>query len=587
MAREADPVRLEVIKNGFDTIADEMALILMRTAYSPIVRDAMDFSTALCDGEGRTLAQGLTTPLHLGSFFDAMRFLLDHYRGRIFPGDVFIGNDPYLAAGQHLPDIYVARPIFIDGALSGWATTVAHHVDVGGTIPGSNALGAGEIFQEGLRLPFLKLYERGSPNAAIFEIVKANVRTPDLVIGDLEAQIVATTVGEREYVELHRHQGAEAMRLYIEELHDYAEDLARREIAEMPDGVYEFTDQIDGLGETPEPIVFKVKLDIRGEEVSVDWSGTSPQVKGGINAPFPFTKAAAYAALRAVMASDIPNCHGFTRPITVTAPDGTVVKPLPPAACGARGITGFRMIDCLMGALAKATPERVTADGSGGSTLPTFAGTRGGKAFVFSETLMGNTGGSAGHDGQEGVAHIGANQSNVPIELIEASYPIRIELYGFVADSGGAGKHRGGLSIVREYRVLQDETLLSVRSDKRAFPPHGLFGGAAGAPSMNLINPGAGERALPVLMVAPLILGKGALFRHTMAGGGGFGDPLERDPPAVLGDVIAEKVSPAHAAETYGVILRAGAGGGWSLDEGETRRCRDRLRAARAGAGAA
>ena len=569
-----DPIRLEVIKSGFDAIADEIALILMRTAYSAIVRDAMDFSTAICDSGGHTLAQGLTTPMHLGSFYDAMRALITGYDGQVRPGDIFIGNDPYVAAGQHLPDIYIVQPIFVDDVVEGWATTVAHHVDVGGIIPGSNALGAHEIFQEGLRLPFLKLYDEGIPNDAIWRIIETNVRVPDLVVGDLQAQVVSCSVGARGYEELFARYGRDEMHAYIAELHDYAESLARAEISEIPDGTYRFTDHIDGLGAEPETIVFEVAVTVEDDHVTVDWEGTSPQVNGGINAPFPFTKAAVYAALRSIMGSDVPNCHGYTRAITVNAPSGTLVNPVSPAACGARGITGFRMIDCLFGALAAAVPDKVAADGSGGSTLPTIAGYQDGRAFVFSETLMGNWGGTAFHDGQEGVPHMGANQSNVPGELIEADYPIRIEQYGFVTDSGGPGKYRGGLAIVRDYRILAKDAVLSVRSDKRDHPPHGLAGGQPGAPSLNVVNPDSEARVLPVLLTSPVSLQRGDVFRHVMAGGGGYGDPLERDPALCMADVVAGKMTAEHAAEAYGVAIDTSDPLRPALDETATARLR-------------
>ena len=570
MNRSLDPVRLEVMKNGFDTIADEIALILMRTAYSSIVRDSMDYSTAICDAQGRTLAQGLTTPMHLGSFYDAMRSLIPRYREAIHPGDIFIGNDPYVAGGQHLPDIYVIKPVFFGEELAAWSMTLAHHVDVGGIVAGSNALGSEEIIQEGIRIPFLKLYDRGERNETLWELIGLNVRVPDLMLGDLQAQIVASTAGERAMQELIARYGMETVNLYVEGLHDYAERLTRAEIAEMPDGVYRFVDHIDGLGEEPEPIEFRVALSIAGDQAVVDWSGTSEQVKGGINAPVPFTRAASYTALRSVMASEIPNCHGFRRAIRVEAPPGTIVNPVSPAACGTRGITGFRMIDCLFGALAQAAPDRVAADGSGGSTLPTLSSYMPGQAFVFSETLMGNWGGTADHDGQEGVSHMGANQSNVPIELIEAENPIRIERYGVVPDTGGPGRFRGGLALMREYRTLADDIKLSVRSDKRAFPPHGLFGGEAGTGSRNLVNPGPEERQLPVLLTEPVSLQKGDLFHHVMAGGGGYGDPLERDPERVLEDVTDGKVTVRHAREAYGVVIETDGNGCFRVDRAAT-----------------
>jgi N-methylhydantoinase B len=575
MRGDVDPIRLELIRNGFDTIADEMALILMRAAYSSIVRDAMDFSTAVCDASGRTLAQGLTTPLHLGSLHDAMDFLVENFGDGLEPGDVLIGNDPYISAGQHLPDIYIVRPVFLDGRRIGFAVALAHHVDVGGIIPGSNSLGAYEIFQEGLRLPFLKLYARGAANDAIFQIIRANVRTPNLVLGDLEAQLVATIGAEKSLIKLFRAYGIEAMERYVDALHDYAEALTRHEIMEIPDGTYRFRDEIDGLGANPKPIVFHVELTVAGDRITVDWAGTEKQVQGGINAPFPFTRAASYAALRSVMGGDIPNCHGFTRPITVKAPKGSLVNPEAPAACGARGITGFRMIDCLLGALAKAAPHRVNADSAGGSSLPTFSGWADGTQFVFSETLMGNTGGGSSDDGQEGVCHIGANQSNVPIEIIELDHPIRIERYEAVIDSGGPGKHRGGLGIRRDYRILADNVFVSIRSDKRRFPPHGLDGGGPGAGSMTLLNPGAaGEAEIPVLTTTPLFLNEGDLFSHRLAGGGGYGNPLERDPDAVLADVLSGRVSARAAQEAYGVAVRV-----TGVDRGEVDH--DRTRALR------
>jgi N-methylhydantoinase B len=579
MSKTIDPILLEVLKNGFDSIADEMALILMRTAYSAIVRDTLDYSTAICDAKGQTLAQGLTTPLHLGSFYDAMRFLMKQYEGQIFPGDIYIANDPYVAAGQHLPDIYIIKPIFIANLLRGWATTVCHHTDVGGIVPGSNALGAREIYQEGLRLPFLKLYERGKTNQTIWDIVAINVRVPDKVIGDLRAQVAACHVGEREFKDLFNRYGPETMTAYMEELHNYAERLVRTEFSEMPDGTYEFTDHIDGLGPDPEPIVFKVKLVIEGDEVLVDWTGTSAQVKGGVNSPFPFTKAASYTALRSVMSVDLPNCQGYTRAINVVAPEGTVANPVSPAACGARGISGFRMIDCLFGALAQALPGRVPADSCGGATLIGFGGYHEGAPFVYVETFMGNFGGTPTHDGQEGVPHMGANQANVPVELVEIDHPLHIVQYGLVPDTGGAGKFRGGLSLIREFKVLADEALLTVRSDKRRYPPHGLLGGKTGSPSWNIINPGRENRILPVLLTEPEIMGKGEVYRHILAGGGGYGDPLDRDPKLVLKDVLEEKVSKDHAKEAYGVVFRNEDPPG--LDLAETARLRTEMRANR------
>lgn len=553
-----DPIRLEVMKNAFDAVADEMALMLMRAAHSPIVRDSMDFSTALCDVEGRTLAQGITTPMHLGSFYDAMQHLLARFEGNIHEGDVFIGNDPYAAAGQHLPDIYIFEPIFVAGNIVGWTTTVAHHADVGGIVPGSNALGATEIYQEGLRLPFLKLYEEGQRNEAIWQIIGLNVRVPAMVHGDLHAQMAACRAGRQSFLDLEARYGIDEVLAYGDELHDYAERLARAEITDLPNGTFHFTDHLDGLGAAPVPIVIQVALTIADDTISVDFTGTSLQVEGGVNTPLPFTKASVYTALRSVMQSDIPNCHGFERVVTVTAPKGTVVNSVHPAPCGARGITGYRIIDAMFGALAQPVPERVTADGMGGSTIPTFSGWRDGQAFVFAETAMGTWGASANLDGQVGVPHMGANQANVPIEMIEASFPLRIREYGIVPDTGGAGRHRGGDSFVREYEYLGEGAgLLSLRSDKRDFRPHGLYGGEEGRAPTNLLIQDGVATELPVLVTDPLVLKKGDVFRHISPSGGGFGPLSERAADAVDADLEAGRISDETATRYRAAAMAA------------------------------
>ena len=545
----------EVIKYAFDAIADNMALTLMRTSHSGIVRDSLDFSTALSDATGQTIAQGVCTPMHLGCFQDALKNVINSFKEKIYQDDVFIFNDPFAAAGQHLPDIYITSPVFRNSRIVAWATALAHHSDVGGIVAGSNALGAHEIFQEGLRLPVVKFLERGVPNQALWDVITLNVRTPEKVLGDLQAQIAACKSCEKELGDLFDRYGVETVLQYADHLQDYAEELTKSEIRKVPNGIYSFTDHIDGLGKDPQPVILNVKVTVEDETVIVDWEGTSKQVPGGINPSFPFTKSCAYAALRSILDADIPNCEGFSRPITVRAPLGSLLNPKFPAPCGARGITGYRMIDCLFGALSSAVPDNVTADTTGGSTLPTISGYINGKAYVFCETFMGTWGGTSKHDGQEGVPHMGANQSNVSVEMIEQDYPIRINQYGLVSDTGGAGQYRGGLALMREYESLHDGALLNVRSDKRDFPPHGLFSGKNGKPSKNILNPDSKHKILPVLMTEVETINRGDVFRHIMAGGGGYGDPLKRTPELVLKDVIEEKVTIAGAREDYSVVI--------------------------------
>jgi N-methylhydantoinase B len=550
-----DPFLREVIKYAFDAIADNMALTLMRTSHSGIVRDSLDFSTALSDATGQTIAQGVCTPMHLGCFQDALKNVINSFKEKIYQDDVFIFNDPFAAAGQHLPDIYITSPVFRNSRIVAWATALAHHSDVGGIVAGSNALGAHEIFQEGLRLPVVKFLERGVPNQALWDVITLNVRTPEKVLGDLQAQIAACKSCEKELGDLFDRYGVETVLQYADHLQDYAEELTKSEIRKVPNGIYSFTDHIDGLGKDPQPVILNVEVTVEDETVIVDWEGTSEQVPGGINPSFPFTKSCAYAALRSILDADIPNCEGFSRPITVRAPLGSLLNPKFPAPCGARGITGYRMIDCLFGALSSAVPDNVTADTTGGSTLPTISGYINGKAYVFCETFMGTWGGTSKHDGQEGVPHMGANQSNVSVEMIEQDYPIRINQYGLVSDTGGAGQYRGGLALMREYESLHDGALLNVRSDKRDFPPHGLFNGKNGKPSKNILNPDSKHKILPVLMTEVETLNRGDVFRHIMAGGGGYGDPLKRTPELVLKDVIEEKVTIAGAREDYSVVI--------------------------------
>ena len=552
---KTDPFLLEILRNAFDTIAEEITITIIRTAYSQIVRDSLDFSTALCDANGRTLAQGVCTPMHLGAFHDALTNMIEEVGDDLHPDDVFIMNDPYAAAGQHLPDIYVVKPVYFNESLCGWSATLAHHSDVGGIVAGSNSLGASEIWQEGLRIPVLKLFDKGIRNETIWKMIALNVRTPKLVLGDLQAQVAACVTGARGLARLYERYGAETMDQAIIDLNDYTQRLAEAELSDIPDGTYRFTDHIDGIGENPTPVILQVAVTIEGSRAIVDWEGSSPQLAGGINSTFPFTKACAYAALRSLMRADMPNCHGFTKAIEVLAPEGTIVNPVLPGPCGARGITGYRMIDCLFGALAQAAPDRVTADGSGGSTLPTIAGRIDGKLFVFCETVMGTWGASRENDGQEGVPHIGANQSNVPIEMIEQAYPIRIESYGFVDDSGGPGARRGGLAIRREYRVLVDNATLNIRSDKRDYPPHGLMGGSDGQPSMNYLISGHDCKVLPVLLSDPVGINAGDIFSHVMPSGGGYGAPIDREPELVLADVVLGKVGMEAAKHDYGVVI--------------------------------
>ena len=553
--RKTDAITLEVIENALGSMVDEMALIVMRTAYSGVVKDAMDFSTAFCNQRGEMVAQGLTIALHLGSFPEAVRSILTRYRDQLYPGDIFIMNDPYGSGGIHLPDIYVIKPVFNGSDLESFSCVVAHHTDVGGIVPGSNSTTATEIYQEGLRIPTLKLFERGIPNEAIFALIEKAVRVPDKVLGDLRATIAAANTGERTYQQLVSRYGAETLRDYMDELLNYSERLAREDIRSLPNGVYEFTSHIDHDSVDPAPVVFHVAVTIKDDTVEVDFEGTSPQVRGGINCPLPFTKSAVYAALRLVIDPAIPTSAGYFRPITVRAPEGTIVNPRLPGACGARGIVGYRIMDTVLGALAQAVPDRVPADGEGGNSIISIGGLDARRRpFVYVDLICGARGAGPWGDGIEGVPHAGANTANTPVEIAELESPIRFEQYGMVQDSGGAGQHRGALAQVREVRFLVDNASLQIRSDKRDFPPYGLSGGMPGTPSANILNPGPAQRLLPTMGLTPIR--RDDVLRHVLAGGGGWGDPLGRDPDRVQADVWNEKLTVAYARREYGVVIQ-------------------------------
>ena len=566
-----DLITLEVIKNALSSVADEMALVLMRSAYSPVVRDSMDYSTALCDCDGAVIAQGLTLAVQLGAFPDAMQHLKQQYAGRMQPGDIFIMNDPYGAGGQHLPDIYVIKPLFWEGEIEGYACTMAHHSDVVGIAPGSVAIHATDIYQEGLRLPMLKLYEAGKANDTLFQIIEKNTRLPIQVLGDLRAQLAACAVAERGFFELLKRYGGVAVRPYLEAIMNQAERLMREFIRGIPDGEYRFVDWIDGIGESPETLKIAVCVSVRGDEVEVDFTGTSEQVQGAINCPIAMVRSCSYCAIRCVTSPDIPNCEGYMRPLRVHAPEGTILNPVLPAACAARGVMGYRVFDAIMGALAQVVPERVIAAGEGGPTLFSVGGYHDGRPFVLTEVMVGTWGARAAKDGVEGISNPAANLSNQPVELIEAELPLEVVRYGMVQDSGGAGEQRGGLAFVREFRLLADEAVFTTRADRRDHPPYGFAGGQSGGASCNTLISGKKERALPTMPMEAVKWRSGDVFRHVSAGGGGYGDPLARDPALVLADVLDDKVSLAAARDLYGVVIEK-----HSVDEGATKRLRSK-----------
>lgn len=568
-----DPVTEVLIRNSLQSVVDEMALTLVRTAYSANLKSAMDLSSAICDRSGRLIAQGLTLPLHLGSIPDAMHALLDRFDGSFRPGDAFVLNDPY-DGGTHLPDFFVFQPVFDGEDLLAFAVTVAHHTDVGGRVAGGNGWDSTEIYQEGLRIPCVRLCTDGQINTDFLHLLSANVRIPTKVLGDLRAQLAACHIGERGLLDMVERYGAEVLQVAFEDLLRYTEHMARSVIERLPDGRYEFTDYLDDDGIDPQSIRFQVAVTVRGSELDVDFSGSSPQVKGAINCVLSFTRSSVYACVRCLLPPTLPNNEGYMRVINVVAPPGTIVNPLPPAPVAARGLTGYRIANAVMGALAQVAPNSVPACESGGDTGISLGGYDAQRrAFVFLEFLVCSWGGRPFADGIDGIASMVVNFSNYPAEVIEREYPLRIEEYGFLPDSGGPGRFRGGLALVRRYRFLEESGTFQIRSDRSRFAAYGLAGGGAGRRSRNVLNPGPDERLLPGKTT--LQVTQGDVLLHELAGAGGWGDPLDRDPQRVLEDVRNEKITPEHARSGYGVVLDAS---GARIAEEETARVRAQLR---------
>ena len=547
---KADPITFAVIKNGLDSVVDEMAYTIIRTAGSEIVRDVMDFSAAICDASGEMVAQAKTIALHLGAIPEAMAAVLTRFDGDLHEGDAVIMNDPY-SGGMHLPDIFMFVPVFYEDRIVNYCVAICHHTDVGGRVAGSNASDSTEIYQEGLRLPPIKLFERGRPNEALRDIIRLNVRLPDRVWSDLKAQYAACQVGTRGLHQLLRHYGAAQMKSYMRELLDYAERLARAEIQNWPKGDFAFTDYIDDDGFDDTPIRIQVKISVLEDRLRVDYTGSSPQVKAALNSTKSYTNSCTYLSVRCVLSKDVPNNAGLFRCIEVIAPEASILNPQSPAPCAARALTGDRVFDAMLGALALIVPERVPAAGEGGNTVVCIAGYREDRRpFIIVDMLCGAWGGRPDKDGVEAITNASQNLSNMPVEVMEKQHPVRVEDYGLIPDSGGAGKYRGGIGIRRSYRLLNGEATLQLRADRVRFPPYGLAGGLPGQRSRNFIHDRDGLRLLPGKVT--MTIHQGDVIIHEQAGGGGFGPPSEREPARIEHDLRSGKISAAHALQYYG-----------------------------------
>jgi N-methylhydantoinase B len=555
---DIDPATFQVVKNALYCAAEEMKVVLAKTAYSPLLKVAGDYSCGLFDVHGEMVAQGPDLPIHLGSMPLAVKAVIQAF-GAFEPGDVFIHNDPYFG-GSHLPDVNVVTPAFHEGTLLGFACVRAHWPDIGSATPGSYGATT-EIFGEGLRLPPVKLHAAGVPNRDVEAIIFTNVRTPDERRGDLRAQLAANHRAVTRLQELARKHGVPRLLAIMQGVMDYSERMMRAQLAALPDGTATFEDFCDGDGvlengdKDDRPFWIRMRVDKRGDRLTVDFAGTDAQVPGPMNAPLNVTASGIYCAIKMIADPEdlVPPNSGCWRPITLAAAPGTVVSAAAPApVVYANHEISHRVCDMLFGAMAQLAPDRVMACSQGTSAILTLGGVddRTGGRYVSYETIKGGFGARPRKDGITGIASGISNTMNTPIEVLEMSFPVRVERYAIVPDSGGPGRFRGGCGVERVWRILGQPARASVCLERTKSAPFGLAGGGAGAPGRIAVAADGAEREL---------VSKGAFtappeaeIRLCAPGAGGFGAATARDRARLHDDVIDGYVSPAAAAEQYG-----------------------------------
>lgn len=547
-----DPVTLEVVRNKLDGIANEMQLTLLRSSFSPIVKEGMDCSAALFTADGTTLAQATAIPIHLATMIPALAAVIETFGGEMHEGDVYLLNDPY-CGGTHLPDITLFLPVFADGRVVAFSVTTVHHQDMGGMAPGSIPTNATEIYQEGIRLPPLKLVDRGVMNETLEKILRLNIRMSDVFMGDLHAQLAACKVGARRLGELIVRYGASSLVEMFEELLSRSETMTREALRELPEGTFRYVDWLDNDGvDLDRRVRVEVAVTIRDGTIHFDLTGTNKQVRGPINCVPSGARAAAYYAVRALTGASIPTNGGCFRPVTLELPEGSLVNPRPPAAVNARTATIKRLCGAFVSALAEAAPDRVPAAPAGLSLMMAFGGQReDGSPFIVSELVAAGTGGSARRDGVDCIQTDGTNSMNMPVEAMALETPIRVTRFALRADSGGAGRSRGGLGVVREYKFLTDDIVFTHRGERHYVAAAGAGGGQSGAMSMSAIHRADGRvETVPSKLFTRLQAGDRLVVET--AGGGGFGDPEERDAERVQDDVADRKVTAESARSVYG-----------------------------------
>ena len=548
-----DQATFNIVSHGLHAIAQEMGEKLVRSAYSTIIREARDCSASLLDRRGRVLAQAQFCPIHMNSFglvFEAFarRYDLSDMR----PGEALITNDPY-SGGQHLNDFILFTPIFHGGRLVAFSASLGHHIDVGGGAAGPNAR-ATDIYSEGLRIPPLRFdLEKDLGDGMLEQFIRINVRPPDLVMGDIYAQVAANRTGEARFVEMLERFGEETVLAGASALQDYSEALAREAIIAIPDGVYEGEDFVDDNGFTPDPLRVKATLTVSGDTIAVDLSGSAAQTKGMINSPLASTVSSVYGAMAMLLGGEsIPVNDGLYRPIDVHVPVGSFLNPDKPMAVRGRNNACHRVYNAIMLAMMPVLPEQVITSGHDTTNSINMGHIGKDSYHVYTEVVGGGWGASATADGADVVDSYVGNCANVPVESLEKDFPfMTVEEYALRRGSSGAGTRRGGLGVRRVYRILDEEVTFNCYSDRFRIAPWGLFGGHPGQPSRFSVERGGTVIELDSKVNYPLQKGDRLIIE--IAGGGGYGDPRQRDREPVLRDLEESLISPEEARDVYGV----------------------------------
>jgi N-methylhydantoinase B len=571
-----DPVTLQVIQARLAGIVQEMQNSLFRTGYSTIIRESQDASCAILNRDGEVVAQHVVLPLHMGAFPACAAGVLKNYSAaEVQEGDAFITNHPYLGGSPHAPDMAVLTPIFYRGEWVGFAANLAHKSDIGGPVPGSCWSQAREIYQEGLHLPPVKYVHAYDTSRDLEAVLSANSRTPELVVGDLRGQVGAARLGERRFQEMMERYGKPTILASFKQLFDLTEAKVRSEIASWPDGVGEGERFVDSDGiELDKPVRLHVRMEKKGDALFFDFTGSADQTKGPANIRPTIVRAACGYLLTCLVDPALPINYGLARCIEIRVREGSVVNPRLPAPVNTYNPTVHALVESLLEASSQITPHKKVGDGcSSRSIIIGGRSNKTGKGYVQYEIFGG---GSGARSGKDGVSGTNVNQSNAkiaPIEIIEAEFSTRVRRFELIPDSGGPGRFRGGLGFVREYEVLDNDARFSLRSTKHSVAPKGIDGGADGRPGRCILNPGSENARIIPSRYSDHVLHPGEVFSLDTPGGGGLGNPLERDPQRVLNDVRNGYVSLAQARDVYGVAI-ATQDVDFVLNEAQTRELR-------------